>query len=244
MLAKLTRDLPRDEDLYYEPKWDGFRCIVFRDGDEVELGSRNEKPLTRYFPELVDALRRELPDRCVLDGEIVIVGPERARLRRAVPAHPPGGQADQPARRGHAGLVRRLRPPGPRRHLVHGHAVRAAAQGAREAAQEGQAARPPDPGHAGPRRRLRLVLALRGRRPRWGRRQTRGPPLPPRQARHAQGEAPAHGRLRRRRLPHPQGRRGRGLAPARPLRRQPAPSTTSASRPASASPAAASSSTR
>ncbi len=75
MLAKLTRDLPREEGMYYEPKWDGFRCIVFKDGDEVELGSRNEKPLTRYFPELVDALRRELPDRCVLDGEVVIAGP-------------------------------------------------------------------------------------------------------------------------------------------------------------------------
>ena len=75
MLAKLSRDLPRGDGLFYEPKWDGFRCIVFRDGDEVELGSRNEKPLTRYFPELVDALRRELPERCVLDGEIVIAGP-------------------------------------------------------------------------------------------------------------------------------------------------------------------------
>ncbi len=76
MLAKLTRELPRGEGLSYEPKWDGFRCIVFRDGDSVELGSRNEKPLTRYFPELVDALRRELPTRCVLDGEIVIAGPK------------------------------------------------------------------------------------------------------------------------------------------------------------------------
>ena len=75
MLAKLSRELPRDAGLFYEPKWDGFRCIVFRDGDDVELGSRNEKPLTRYFPELVDALRRELPARCVLDGEIVIAGP-------------------------------------------------------------------------------------------------------------------------------------------------------------------------
>ena len=75
MLAKLSRELPRDPGLFYEPKWDGFRCIVFRDGDDVELGSRNEKPLTRYFPELVDALRRELPERCVLDGEIVIAGP-------------------------------------------------------------------------------------------------------------------------------------------------------------------------
>ncbi len=55
-----------------EPKWDGFRSIVFRDGDEVEIGSRNERPMTRYFPELVAAVTRELPDRCVVDGEIVI----------------------------------------------------------------------------------------------------------------------------------------------------------------------------
>src|SRR5580658_3421155 len=74
MLAKLARELPTSPGLYYEPKWDGFRCIVFRDGAEVELGSRNEKPLTRYFPELVSALQRELPARCVLDGEIVIAG--------------------------------------------------------------------------------------------------------------------------------------------------------------------------
>ncbi len=75
MLAKLARELPERDGLYYEPKWDGFRCIVFRDGDDVVLGSRNEKPLTRYFPELVDSLRANLPDRCVVDGEIVIAGP-------------------------------------------------------------------------------------------------------------------------------------------------------------------------
>ena len=57
-----------------EPKWDGFRCVVFRDGDEVELGSRNERPLTRYFPEVVEAVKRELPERCVVDGELVIAG--------------------------------------------------------------------------------------------------------------------------------------------------------------------------
>jgi ATP-dependent DNA ligase len=72
MLAKLARELPTGDGWAYEPKWDGFRCIVFRDGDDVELGSRNEKPLTRYFPELVDALRRALPEQVVLDGEIVI----------------------------------------------------------------------------------------------------------------------------------------------------------------------------
>jgi ATP-dependent DNA ligase len=72
MLAKLARTLPAEGGMLYEPKWDGFRCIVFRDGDEIELGSRNERPLTRYFPELSDPLRDQLPTRCVLDGEVVI----------------------------------------------------------------------------------------------------------------------------------------------------------------------------
>src|SRR3954451_11980677 len=76
MLAKSVKQMPQPGDvaggLLYEPKWDGFRCIVFRDGDEVELGSRNERPLTRYFPDVVDAVRDALPDRCVVDGEIVI----------------------------------------------------------------------------------------------------------------------------------------------------------------------------
>ena len=70
MLAKSVATIPAGAS--YEPKWDGFRAIVFRDGDEVEIGSRNERPMTRYFPELVDAFRAELPTRCVLDGEIVI----------------------------------------------------------------------------------------------------------------------------------------------------------------------------
>jgi ATP-dependent DNA ligase len=71
MLAKSIPALP-DGAFVYEPKWDGFRCIAFRDGDEVELGSRNERPLTRYFPDVVEAVRRELPPRCVVDGEIVV----------------------------------------------------------------------------------------------------------------------------------------------------------------------------
>ncbi|KZS54808.1 ATP-dependent DNA ligase [Mycobacterium kansasii] len=70
MLAKSVKTIPADAS--YEPKWDGFRSICFRDGDEVELGSRNERPMTRYFPELVAAVRAELPPRCVVDGEIVI----------------------------------------------------------------------------------------------------------------------------------------------------------------------------
>jgi ATP-dependent DNA ligase len=72
MLAKLSRELPSGGEIVYEPKWDGFRCIAFRDGDELELGSRNERPLTRYFPELLDPLRTQLPEKCVVDGEIVI----------------------------------------------------------------------------------------------------------------------------------------------------------------------------
>jgi ATP-dependent DNA ligase len=72
MLAKLTRELPTGEGWAYEPKWDGFRCIVFRDGDDVELGSRNERPLTRYFPEILGPLRESLPPQAVVDGELVI----------------------------------------------------------------------------------------------------------------------------------------------------------------------------
>lgn len=70
MLSKSVPDIPAGAS--YEPKWDGFRSIMFRDGDEVEFGSRNERPMTRYFPELVAAARAELPARCVVDGEIVI----------------------------------------------------------------------------------------------------------------------------------------------------------------------------
>ncbi|WP_179965282.1 ATP-dependent DNA ligase [Mycolicibacterium psychrotolerans] len=70
MLAKSVAEIPPDA--WYEPKWDGFRSILFRDGDDVELGSRNERPMTRYFPEIADAALAELPQRCVIDGEIVI----------------------------------------------------------------------------------------------------------------------------------------------------------------------------
>ncbi len=90
MLAKLARTLPTGEGLVYEPKWDGFRCIVFRDGDELELGSRNERPLTRYFPELADPIRAHMPSRCVVDGEIVIASDRgldfEALLQRIHPA--------------------------------------------------------------------------------------------------------------------------------------------------------------
>src|SRR3979411_433654 len=79
MLAKPVDGIP-DGDYVFEPKWDGFRSIVFRDRDEVEIGSRNERPMTRYFPEVVQAIRAELPERCVIDGEIVIPDSEGRRL--------------------------------------------------------------------------------------------------------------------------------------------------------------------
>ena len=79
MLAKPVEDIPSGA-FSYEPKWDGFRSIVFRDGGEVLIGSRNERPMTRYFPEVVDAITSNLPDRCVVDGEIVVPDPSGRRL--------------------------------------------------------------------------------------------------------------------------------------------------------------------
>ncbi len=70
MLAKPVSAIPADQ--LYEPKWDGFRSIIFRDGDEVEIGSRNEKPMTRYFPEVVEAVLANFPERAVIDGEIIV----------------------------------------------------------------------------------------------------------------------------------------------------------------------------
>lgn len=73
MLAKRVDNIPADEGWIFEPKWDGFRILVFRDGGELLIQSRDQKPLNRYFPELLEPLSRSLPDRCVLDGELVIV---------------------------------------------------------------------------------------------------------------------------------------------------------------------------
>ena len=73
MLAKRVDQLPSGDEWIFEPKWDGFRALIFRDGDEILIQSRDEKPLNRYFPELIDPLRATLPARCALDGELVIV---------------------------------------------------------------------------------------------------------------------------------------------------------------------------
>jgi ATP-dependent DNA ligase len=90
MLSSAADALPNGEGWQFEPKWDGFRTVVFRDGDELLLQSRDEKPMNRYFPELVAPLAAALPERCVVDGEIVIVGPDgldfEALLLRIHPA--------------------------------------------------------------------------------------------------------------------------------------------------------------
>ena len=76
MLSKAVPRIPEGA-FSYEPKWDGFRSIVFRDGDMVEIGSRNERPMTRYFPEIVEAVKANLPEKCVIDGEIIVVVGDR-----------------------------------------------------------------------------------------------------------------------------------------------------------------------
>jgi ATP-dependent DNA ligase len=75
MLSKPAPGLPDGDEWIFEPKWDGFRTLVFRDGDDVYLQSRDEKPMARYFPELLGPIREQAPARCVLDGEVVIAGP-------------------------------------------------------------------------------------------------------------------------------------------------------------------------
>ena len=120
MLSKAAAEIPTGEGWHYEPKWDGFRCIVFRDGDQIELASRNERPFTRYFPELLGtaagiaaaAVRRRRRDRRAGRRR------SRARLRRAAAAHPSGRVACASPGGRDAGVVRRLRPAGPRRRLV------------------------------------------------------------------------------------------------------------------------------
>src|SRR5690349_11398110 len=114
MLAKSVADIPDpakhpdDEHpgLIFEPKWDGFRCLVFKDGDQVHLASRNTKPLTRYFPEVVAAMQNELPARCVLDGELVVVTGERLdfeALQERI--HPAKSRIDMLARETPASFV-------------------------------------------------------------------------------------------------------------------------------------------
>lgn len=106
MLAKSVKGVPKSGDYSFEPKWDGFRCLVFRDGDEVELTSRNTKPLTRYFPEVVAAIKEQLPERIVLDGELFVAIGDRLEfevLQERI--HPAKSRVDMLAEKTPAGFV-------------------------------------------------------------------------------------------------------------------------------------------
>jgi ATP-dependent DNA ligase len=109
MLAKSVKGIPdpaKHGGLSFEPKWDGFRCIVFRDGDEVELASRNTKPLTRYFPEVVAAVKEQLPERCVLDGEIFVAVGDRLEFETLQERiHPAASRVNLLAEQTPAGFV-------------------------------------------------------------------------------------------------------------------------------------------
>ena len=209
-------------DYWFEPKWDGFRCIVFRDGDEVVLGSRNERPLTRYFPELLDplravaagALRGRRRDRRRRAG--------RARLRRAAAAHPPrrvaraDGWPARPRRRSWRSTCWRSTTASLMdERSSSGGALLETALAERRAADPPHARhRPtaPSPRTGSCASRAPGLDGVHG--------QARRRHLPTGQAGPAQGEAPAHRRLRGRRLPRAQERRRRRLAAARPLRRR------------------------
>ena len=143
MLAKSVKEIPNGA-MSFEPKWDGFRSIIFRDGDEVEIGSRNEKPMTRYFPELVEACRANLPERCVVDGEIIVVGPSGDRLEFEVlaAAHPPGSEPGEAALGADTGQLRGLRPAGTRRRRPDGQAVHRTPYGARRGPFDGEGTHP------------------------------------------------------------------------------------------------------
>lgn len=106
MLAKSTAAVPEGGGWSFEPKWDGFRCLVFKDGDDVELASRNTKPLTRYFPEVVEAMRSRLPDRCVLDGEILVARGDRLEFETLQERiHPAASRVEMLARETPASYV-------------------------------------------------------------------------------------------------------------------------------------------
>ena len=123
MLAKSVPQVPAQDavagGLSFEPKWDGFRALISWDGTDVEIGSRGAKPLTRYFPELVEAFARLLPEPCLLDGEVVVPkgagGRAAAGLGVALAAHPSRGIPSEQARRRDAGDVHRVRPARARR---------------------------------------------------------------------------------------------------------------------------------
>ena len=229
MLAKVADEIPPEGGFLFEPKWDGFRALVFRQGEEAYLQSRDLKPLNRYFPELERALAQQLPRGCVIDGEIVVVGANGLdfdALQQRL--HPAASRVARLAQ-GNAGFVRRLRPAGGRRTLDHGAAAGRTPRPAGAVAGQRDAAAAPDADDARARGRGRLAAALRGRGAGRCRGQARRRALPARQASDVQDQARPHRGLRRggvSLVPRHPGRGG--LAVAGPLRRAPACCTTSA----------------
>lgn len=103
MQAQIVGEIPRGPDWQYEPKWDGFRCIAFREGSSVELKSKSAQSLTRYFPELAAAAIKA--ESFVLDGEIILLSGGQAILRRSVAADPSGGEPGCEIIEGTAGAI-------------------------------------------------------------------------------------------------------------------------------------------
>ena len=228
MLAKSVKGIPDpskfDDGLSFEPKWDGFRCIVFKDGDEVEMTSRNTKPLTRYFPEVAAAIREQLPERCVLDGELFVavgsrlefevlqerIHPAESRITMLAEKTPASFVAFDVLAFGDDSLVEQ--PFSVRRSLME-----------RELDGTGRS----DVPHPHDDRRGGgggVVRGVRGRRARRGGRQADGGAVPAERAHDAQDQARAHSRRGAGRLPPAQdldpGQAPARLAPAGSLRRR------------------------
>ena len=212
MLAKPVAEIPPGQ--IYEPKWDGFRSIIFRDGDEVEIGSRNEKPMTRYFPEVVEAVLANFPDRAVIDGEVIVADTARntldfEALQQRI--HPAASRVKLLAEQTPAGFVAfDLLAIGDEDLTEQPFAERRARL--EEALQGREAAGLHHPGHRGPRDRAAVVRRVRGRRARRADREAQGPAVRARQAGDVQDQAQAYGRLRGRRLPRAQVRPRTGSA--------------------------------
>ena len=224
MLAKSVKGIPdpaKHGGLSFEPKWDGFRCIVFRDGDEVELTSRNTKPLTRYFPELVEAIKEQLPERCVLDGEVFVAIGDRLEFETLQERiHPAKSRVDMLAEKTPAGFVAfDLLALGDESYVDRPLRERRAAM---EQALGGLGTDGPcyltrtttDAGRGGA-----LVRAVRGRRARRRGRQAARRAVHPERPHHVQDQARAHRRRGGRRLPRAQEQHPRAAAARQPAAR-------------------------
>ena len=210
MLAKVAGRIPDEGDFLYEPKWDGFRAIVFRDGDDVYIQSRDLRPLDRYFPELHEALARALPEPAACStARSSIAGAAGPRLRRAAAAPAPGRLARGEAGAGQtpaAFVAFDLLAVG--RRAICATRRRPSAGGCwKRLLREGEAADPPHARHARPRASPPTGSSVSRARASTASSPSRRSALPARQARDAQGQARAHRRLRRRRFPLAQERR-------------------------------------